>query len=102
MERAEYQINQLPNLALETEAVLEDIFLSGFCSLRQGTLDKLEELADLYQTYGMKEGHELLFHLKELLYQEKESFVSDLKAVTETYCRLEFYLEHFKSRISQE
>lgn len=102
MEKAKYQENQLAGLASETESVLEDIFLSGFCSLRPGTIEKLLELSDLYESYGMKEGSELLFHLKNLLYQEKESFSTDLTAVMDSYCRLEFYLEHFKSRLSEE
>lgn len=94
--------NHLLSLANETESALEDIFLSGFSSIRPSTLDRLEELLRGYQTYGMQEGVSLLEDLIHQLKLRKESFESDVPKAMTAFSRVEFYLEHLQSRIEQE
>lgn len=94
--------NHLLSLVDDTESVLEDIFLSGFSSIRQSTLDKLDELLRGYQTYGMKEGAALLEELIQQLKLRKESFASDIPRAMTAFSRMEFYLEHLRSRVEQE
>lgn len=94
--------NHLLFLADDTESALEDIFLSGFSSIRPSTLDKLEELLRGYQTYGMKEGVSLLEELIRQLKLRKKSFTSDVSSAMTAFARMEFYLEHLRSRVEQE
>lgn len=94
--------NHILLLAGDTEHVLEEIFLSGFSGLRQSTMDRLLELSSGYETYGMKEGADRLRELILQLRQKKESLRPDLPQTMAAFARMEFYLEHLKSRAEQD
>lgn len=87
----------LTSLSNEIESLLEDIFLSGFHSIQNGTMEKLNALFQTLTLYGMEEGCSLLTHLKEQLSKYKDSFQADLSEAMDAYCQVEFYLEHIKS-----
>lgn len=87
------------NLAGETEAFLEDIFISGFHSLRQSIMDQADELLLVYKSYGMKEGFELLSRLKDRLAEHKDSFSSDTSETMHAYAQMEFYVENMKGML---
>lgn len=92
--------NNLTLLAAETEAVLEDIFLSGFHSVRKSTIEKLDGLLKFYQSYNMKKGVSLILELKKQLVMKQESFCGDIDKIMAAYSKTEFYLEYLKSRLT--
>lgn len=86
-------------LVQETEALLEDIFLSGFHSIRSSTIDQLDHLAIRYESYGMEEGQRITAGLKQHLLKCKESFSGSKEETMKALGRMEFYLEHLKSQV---
>lgn len=94
--------NPLKNLADDMESVLEDIFLSGFSGIRPYTTERIASLSQCCMDYGMEEGAALLDRLLVCMTKSRDSFQSDPGSAMTAFARLEFYLEHFRSRIDQE
>ena len=92
----------LTNIADDIESVLEDIFLSGFSGVRPYTTERIASLSQCCLDYGMEEAAALLEQLQACLKERRDSFESDSSPAMAAFARLEFYLEHFRSRIDQE
>lgn len=86
-------------LVQETELLLEDIFLSGFHSIRTSTIDQLDQLSKQFEVYGMEEGRRTTAVLKQQLLMCKESFYGNKEETMKAFGRTEFYLEHLKSQV---
>lgn len=84
-------------LAQETEALLEDIFLSGFHGLRKSTVQKTEALQQKYQELGMSAGAALCTQLYAQLTRYMDSFEENTAQLMQLCGQLEFYAEHLKS-----
>jgi len=81
-------------LVQDTESLLSDIFLSGFHSVTNSSLEQLEQITKEFERYGMKNGMELLDKLKNELLKYKNSFNSSKADTTKIFCLLEFYLKN--------
>lgn len=84
----------------DTENFMEDIMLSGFHSVHNQTLERLQELQYVFESLGMEAGHKLLKLLFEGLSERKNSFHTDVENLTKTFCRLEFYLKVAKDKLT--
>lgn len=87
-------------LVEDTENFMEDVMLSGFHSVHNQTLERLQELQTIFESLGMESGHEVLKLLFEGLSERKNSFHIDVENLTKTFCRLEFYLKVAKDRLT--
>ncbi len=85
MENLEFIVEQ-------TEEILCDLLLSGFQSVHIATIEQIDELAKIYELYGMTKGKGLLEQLRRTLIKRKNSFECDLQSLMKAYSRLEFYI----------
>ncbi len=76
----------------QTEELLCELLLSGFQSVHIATLQQIDELVGVYESYGMTKGKSLLEQLKRGLMKRKNSFEYDLQSLTKAYSQLEFYI----------
>lgn len=92
--------NQLLLLMEDTENLMEDIMLSGFNSVHVETLTRLQELKHVFEGLGMTIGYQLLDLLFKTLSERKNSFHGDIESLTNTFCKLEFYLKVGKDKLT--
>ena len=85
-------MGNLDSIVEKTEELLGDLLLSGFQSVYEASLEQMDELARLYELYGMANGKALLEQLRRALLKRKNSFDYDLHDVMLAYSQLEFYI----------
>lgn len=86
----------LEDLMEDIENLMTDIFLSGFHAVQSSSLEKIAEKSETARKLGMKRLSGLLESLGLELNRKKSSFESDIIKITENFCRIEFYIEHFR------
>lgn len=83
-------------LVEDVENIMNDIFLSGFFSVSNITIEKIEKNSDIAEKLGMKKLSQILVNLKIELNKRKNSFENNLISLTDVFCKLEFYMENLK------
>lgn len=91
--------NQIVSLLDEINYLLQDILLSGFHSIQLPSLEKLAELRNGFDFYGMEKGKELLNKLFVELNKRRNSFEYGVNELTEIFCSIEFYVRTAKSEL---
>lgn len=86
--------NDILYLIQDTETLLNDIFLSGFYSVTNSSLEQLKQLIKNFEQYEMKTGLKLLSEFENELLKYKNSFSGDKQKIAKTFCCLEFYLKN--------
>ena len=91
--------NEISSLLDETENVMCDILLSGYHSVRESSMERLREIADTYQEYGMETGAAIVTELWDALNLRINSFDYDKTKITDKISALEFYMRNARSRL---
>ena len=89
--------NTLEIIGDEIENILNDIFLSGFHSVPDSIIDRIEQKRKNCKNLGMKKAAELLSGLKDELNKRKNSFDYNSEFVAVFFTKMEFYIENFKN-----
>lgn len=91
--------NSLISLLSETENLMNDIILSGFHSIQNSSLERLNSLKDIYNQYGMVKGNKIIDNLINELNKRRNSFEYNINKISDDFCLLEFYVKNAKDRI---
>lgn len=85
---------EIQDLISETEALLNDILLSGFQGVYQTSIEQLDVLKKAYEAHGMVRAATLLEALKVQLLKRRNSLSYELSEVLTAYSQVAFYIAY--------
>ena len=89
--------NTLEIIVDEIENILNDIFLSGFHSVPDSLIKRIEQQFKVCKDIGMSKAAQLLAGLRDELNKRKNSFEYNSETVADFFTKIEFYIENFRN-----
>lgn len=96
------EYNLLLDLISEVRQEMSDLFQSGFATVHDASIERIRNLSDVSERYGLHTLSQMLLPLAELIETRRHTTESDDSKIMDVMCRICRYIEICERRIRYE